>query len=286
MGLLSGLGHSLGNLGGVGRGAGNAGAAAGGAAGAAAGAAGRGIGNAGAAAGDAGGAAKSVAKTTPVDTTIPKGTDARVTAAQSPTVPNVPSREGSSGFFKSLKPGDVWKPLVGAAVVGAGIYITATMLAKANKGAQNDGKTYTIKSLKNKSSTGTIVTCQFSPSIEPNGVVVGDSITISGTGTPLDGNDFTITTKTASHSTLEFDAGSRLSADVKDKGSFVLHTSFENQMDNQANNLGSGVGGFFSNLFQGLFGGIFGDLANVAGWGCLICCILIMCLAIVFAASQ
>lgn len=309
MGLFSGVGHALGNLGGLGRGLGDAGGAAGrgvgdaaggaasaagrglggagGAAGDAGGAAGRGVGGAaGGAAGDAGGAAGKAAKNTPVNRTIPPGTPERRSAAADPNTPDVPSREGGSSFFKNLKPGDVWKPLVALTIVGAAVTITAIMLDKSNKGAQNDGKTYTIKLLKNKGTTGTTVTCQFSPSIEPNGVVVGDSITISGTGTPLDGNDYTISKKTASHSSLEFDAGSRLSADVKNKGSFVLHTSFENQMDNQANNLGSGLGGFFSNLFQGLFGGVFGDSAGIVGIGCIVCSFLIFCLAILLLLSN
>jgi hypothetical protein len=301
---LGGLGHGLGGgAGGLGRGLGDVsgaagdaagaagrglGGAAGGAAGDAGGAAGRGLGGAGGgAAGDAGGAAGKGAKsTTPVDTTIPPGTPERRAAAADPNNPGVPSREGGSSFFRDLKPGDVWKPLVALTVVGAAVTITALMLDKANQGAQNDGKTYNIKLLKNKGSTGTTVTCQFSPSVDPNGVVVGDSITISGTGTPLDGNDYTITKKTASHSSLEFDAGSRLSADVKDKGSFVLHTSFENQMDNQAKDLGGGVGGFFSNLFQGIFGGVFGDSAGMVGIGCVVCSFLIICIVILLLVSK
>jgi hypothetical protein len=272
--FFSGLGRGLGNAGGGARGAanatGNAGAAA------------RGAGNAGAADKAAGNASGTV----PRDTTLPDGSDARQAAASDPRNATVPSRDAGAAANSRLKPGDIWKPLVGLAFVGAAVTITALMLKKANDGAKNNGKTYNIVSLKNKNTTGTIVTCQFTPSIEPNGVVVKDSITISGTGTALDGNEFTITTRTSSHSTLVFDAGSRLGSEIKNKGSFVLHTSFENQMDNQAKNLGGGVGGFFSNLFQGLFGGIFGDAAGLVGYALMACCCLICCIAIILLISK
>jgi len=290
-GAVGGAGDAAGSAGAAGRGIGGAVGGVGDIAGGVGGA-GRGIGGAGGAGGDAGRVAGRAADDTPLDNAIPPNTPERRAAAIDPENPSVPSREGG------LAPGDVkvggkWKAaknvLIGTAtvaVVAAAVTVTALMLKKANDGAKNDGKTYNIKLLKNKSTSGNIVTCQFSPSIDPNGVVVGDSITISGTGTSLDGNDYTITTKTASHTTCEFDAGKRLTADVKDKGSFVLHTSFENQMDNQAKDLGSGIGGFFSNIFQGLFGGLFGEAANIVGYMLIACCVLACCLGVLFAVSQ
>jgi len=200
---------------------------------------------------------------------------------------SVPVSRGVGGARGAgqLSAGSKWTR-AGAAAAGLGavgaITVTAVMIDSAREGAANDGKTYNITLLKNKDATGTIVSCQFSPSIEPNGVVIDDSITIAGTGTSLDGKDYNITTKTTSHSTLEFDAGKRLDAEVNDKGTFVLHTSFENHMDDEANDIGSGVGGFFSNIFDGLFGGLFGDNAGVAGWGMVACCIMSCCMAILF----
>ena len=244
--------------------------------------AGRGVGDAGGAAGrgagDAGAAGKGAAGT-PVRQGTP-GSPERVAAAKDPNVPDVPSREAGSGWAKNFTAGNAWKAtkvVAGLTVVAAGVTITAIMLDKAKKGADNDGKTYKITSIKNKDAFGNTITCTFSPAIEPNGVVVKDSITISGTGTALDGNSYTITKKTASHSTLEFDASARLSAEVKNKGSFVLHTSMENQMDNQANELGTGLGGFFGNLFSGLFSG----LAGGAGILAIICIAIVVIMILV-----
>ena len=244
--------------------------------------AGRGVGDAGGAAGrgagDAGAAGKGAAGT-PVRQGTP-GSPERVAAAKDPNVPDVPSREAGSGWARNFTAGNAWKAtkvVAGLTVVAAGVTITAIMLDKAKKGADNDGKTYKITSIKNKDAFGNTITCTFSPAIEPNGVVVKDSITISGTGTALDGNSYTITKKTASHSTLEFDASARLSAEVKNKGSFVLHTSMENQMDNQANELGTGLGGFFGNLFSGLFSG----LAGGAGILAIICIAIVVIMILV-----
>jgi hypothetical protein len=246
------------------------------------GAAGRGLGDAGGAAGrglgDAGGAAGRGAGT-PIRPG-PPGTPERIEAAKDPKALDVPSREAGSGWAKNFTAGNVWKAtkittvLTGVVIT---VYITAVMLNKAKKGAENDGKTYNITSIKNKDAFGNTITCTFSPAIEPNGVVVQDSITISGTGTALDGNSYTITKKTASHSTLEFDASARLSAEVKNKGSFVLHTSMENQLDNQANELGTGIGGFFGDLFSGLFSGF----AGAAGIFTIICIAIVVIMILV-----
>jgi hypothetical protein len=122
----------------------------------------------------------------------------------------------------------------GAAVLGIGTYVTVRMMRDANEGAANDGKTYTIAELKN-ASTSTIL-CTFSPTIEPNGVVVGDSITFAGTGTVLDTKTYTITAEKTAHNEVEFTTTDRLAAPVKDLGTFVLHTSLENHMDHEAAN--------------------------------------------------
>ena len=277
MGIGSGVSNGLGNLGGLGRGLGDAGGGAGRGLGDVGGGAGRGLGDVGGGAGrglgdagggagrglgDAGGGAGRSAGTTPIRQGG-AGTPERISAAKDPNVPDVPSREAGSDWAKSLTPGNLWKAtkvVAGLTVVAGAVTITAIMLKKAKQGADNDGKTYQIKSIKNKAAIGNTIICSFSPSIEPNGVVVQDSITISGTGTSLDGNSYTITNKNPSHSMVEFDASARLSAEVKNKGSFVLHTSMENQLDNQANNLGEGIGGFFSNLLSGLFSGLAGGL--------------------------
>lgn len=234
----------------------------------------------------ASGAARAAARDVPLDVSLPKGSDARKAAALDPNNPNVPSREGGGD---PPKVGDTWKPLkyaLGAAVVGVGVTVTAIMLKKSIEGAQNDGKTYNVKLIKNKSATGTILVCQFSPSVEPNGVVVNDSITFSGTGTFLDGNEYTVVTRSSSHSSFEFDASKRLSAEVNNKGTFVLHTSFENQMDNQANNVASGLGGLLNNLFGGLFGGLFGDLAGPLLVASLCCFCLFLCLILLYFISR
>ena len=279
-GIARGIADSLGSAGrgvsdaaaGGARGVGDAAGAAGRGVGDAAGAAGRGVGDAGGAAGRGAG--------TPVRSGAP-GTPERIEAAKDPNVPDVPSREGGSDWAKNFTAGNAWKAtkvVGGLTVVAIGVTITAVMLKKAADGAKNDGKTYNITSIKNKDTFGNTITCTFSPAIEPNGVVVQDSITISGTGTALDGNSYTITKKTASHSTLEFDASARLSAEVKNKGSFVLHTSMENQLDNQANELGSGLGGFFGDLLSGLFSGFAG-----AGGILMIICIAIVVIMILVA---
>ena len=275
--VFRGIGDSLSGLG---RGVGDA--AAGGARGVGnISTAGRGVGDAGGAAGrgvgDAGGAAR--AANTPVRQG-PPGTPERIAAAKDPKATDVPSREAGSDFAKNFTAGNAWKAtkvVLGVTVVAGAVTITAMMLKKAADGAKNNGKTYQIKSIKNKDALGNTITCTFTPAIEPNGVVVKDSITISGTGTALDGNSYTITKKTASHSTVEFDASARLSAEVKSKGSFVLNTSMENQLDNQANELGTGVGGFFGNLFSGLFAGLSGGLGILA-----IICIFIICIMLLF----
>jgi hypothetical protein len=262
--------RGVGNISTAGRGVGDAGGAAGRGVGDAGGAAGRGVGDAGAA---------GRAADTPVRQG-PPNTPERIAAAKDPKAPDVPSREAGSDWAKNFTAGNAWKAtkvVLGVTVVAAGVTITAIMLDKAKKGADNNGKTYKITSIKNKDAFGNTITCTFSPAIEPNGVVVQDSITISGTGTALDGNSYTITKKTASHSTVEFDASARLSAEVKSKGSFVLNTSMENQLDNQANELGTGLGGFFGNLFSGLFSG----LAGGAGILAIICIAIVVIMILV-----
>jgi hypothetical protein len=278
MTLGSALGRLFGNVGGdVAGAAGGAGRAAGGA-----GAAGRAV-------GDAGGAGRAVRSTgtTPVRQGAP-GTPERIRDAQDPEVVDVPSSEGGSGWARNLTAGNAWKAtkvVGGLTVVAAAVYITARMLKKAQDGANNDGKTYQIKSLKNKNSIGNTLVCTFTPAIEPNGVVLKDSITFSGTGTALDTNTYTITNKTTSHSTIEFEGPSRLASEVKNKGSFVLHTNMENQLDNQANEAGAGLGGFLNSLFGGIFG-FAGEFAGAFGVGAIICCICIIIGGILLASSK
>jgi hypothetical protein len=299
MGLGSAIGRFFGNTGDdlagaagdAGRGAGNAGGAAGGAGRAVGGAgnAGRaagGAGDAGRAAGGAGDAGRA-AGDTPVRQGTP-GSPERIKDAQDPNVKDVPSREGGSDWAKNFTAKNAWKAtkvVLGVTLVASAVYITARMLDKAKKGADNDGKTYNITSLRNKGSSGKTIICTFKPAIEPNGVVVDDSITFSGTGTSLDGNTYTIKKATSSHSTLEFEGTDRLASEVKNKGSFVLHTSMENQLDNQARELGSGFGSFLNSLFGGIFG-FAGEFAGALGVGTIICCICIILAAILFAASK
>jgi hypothetical protein len=227
-------GRAAGNAGGAARGAGNLGAAAGDA-GRAAGNLGAAAGDAGRAAGNAGGAARAA------------GNDAGAAgnAAGDAGRSAPPGKEGGAATRNAgdIQPGGKWATAKKGAKIGAGVaavtipvVITAVMLSRANEGANNDGKTYRIVSIKNKGPSGKTLVCTFTPSIEPNGVVSKDSVTFSETGTDLDTKTYTIDNETDTHTTFEFTSENRLANDVT-VGNFVLHTSFENQMDHEGNAL-------------------------------------------------
>lgn len=189
------------------------------------------------------------------------------------------SASNSSGV--KPKPGDSWKPLkiaAGAAVVAPAVAITAIMLDKSVKGAENDGKEFTIIRLYNKDSTSNILVCQFKPSCDPNGIVSDDTLEFKNTGTFLDGNIYAVEEKTGLRTTVEFEADQRLSNEIR-QGSFVLGTSFENQMDNQANNMNPG--NWLINGAKDMFNNLFGAMSGPAMIGSGICSVLI-CLVIIF----
>ncbi len=138
----------------------------------------------------------------------------------------------------------------------AAIGLTVAQGVLAMQGASNNGKTYRVVTI---TPSGNDVTCTYTPSIEPNGIVVNDSITFSNTMTILDGNTYTITKTSGSHGTVKFTAGAPV-AEAK-VGSFVLHTSFANQLRGQT--IGNITGGLDSmsdkiNSFFSSYGWVIG----------------------------
>ncbi len=143
----------------------------------------------------------------------------------------------------------------------AAIGLTVAQGALAMQGASNNGKTYRVVTI---TPSGNDVTCTYTPSIEPNGIVVNDSITFSNTMTILDGNTYTITKTSGSHGTVKFTAGAPV-AEAK-VGSFVLHTSFANQLRGQT--IGNITGGLDSmsdkiNSFFSSYGWVIGVVLAV-----------------------
>lgn len=183
----------------------------------------------------------------------------------------------------NVKAGSKWSPMklaAGGLVAAAAVVVTGKMLSKAKQGADNDGKEYTITSLTNNASTGNVILCKFKPSIEPSGIVINDTVTFKDTGTFLDGNMYTITEKRSSRFECMFEAEQRLTAEVKNKGTFILGTSFENHMDDQTTlpNPLAFLGGLGEKL-QELFGNLAVPVTIGSGIiSCIICLVLIITL--------
>jgi len=183
----------------------------------------------------------------------------------------------------NVKAGSKWSPMklaAGGLVAAAAVVVTGKMLSKAKQGADNDGKEYTITSLTNNASTGNVILCKFKPSIEPSGIVINDTVTFKDTGTFLDGNMYTITEKRSSHFECMFEAEQRLTAEVKNKGTFILGTSFENHMDDQTTlpNPLAFLGGLGEKL-QELFGNLAVRVTIGSGIiSCIICLVLMITL--------
>lgn len=186
------------------------------------------------------------------------------------------------------KSGDKWKPVkyvAGAAVVMTAVVLTVKMINNAKKGADNDGKKYTILSLSNLKNSGNMILCKYTPTIEPNGIVPGDTITFEGTGTFLDGNTYSITEKRSSKGECEFDADDRLKSEVKKKGTFTLHTNFENHLDDEANDTLNPFS-WLPDWLTNPFGGLTDSLGSVGTFfvisssicSCILCIIMIIML--------
>lgn len=194
------------------------------------------------------------------------------------------SKNASRDSYDSVKAGDKWKPVkyvAGAAVVLTAVVLTTKMIKNAMKGAENDGKQYNILSLSNQKDTGNMILCKYTPSIEPNGIVAGDTITFEGTGTFLDGNTYSITKKRGAKTECEFEADDRLKEEVKKKGKLTLHTNFENHMDDEVNDTLNPFSGF-PNPFQGLMDslgsvGTFFVIASSIS-SCILCIVLMIML--------
>lgn len=188
----------------------------------------------------------------------------------------------------TTKAGSKWSPVkyvAGIAIAAAAVTVTAFMLKKSIQGAANDGKSYNIISLTNKDSSNTTVICKYTPTVEPSGIVSGDSVTINGTGTFLDGNTYSIVNERKSHGECEFDASQRLTSNVQNKGTITLHTSFENHMDHQANNMNplAWLGGLGEKL-QELLGNLAVPVTIVSGiLSCIICIVIIINLVRAFS---
>jgi|694.fasta_scaffold01535_41 hypothetical protein len=193
-------------------------------------------------------------------------------------------KNASRDSYDVARPGDKWKPVkyvAGAAVVLTAIILTAQMIKDAAKGAGNDGKQYNILSLSNQKDTGNMILCKYTPSIEPNGIVAGDTITFEGTDTFLDGNTYSITKKRGSKTECEFEADDRLKEEVKKKGKITLHTNFENHMDDEANDKFNPFSNF-PNPFQGLLDslgsvGTFFVISSIIS-SCILCVVLMIML--------
>jgi hypothetical protein len=194
------------------------------------------------------------------------------------------AKNASRDSYDTVKTGDKWAPVkyvAGAAVVVAAVAVTAKMLKNAMKGAENDGKQYNILSLSNQKDTGNMILCKYTPSIEPNGIVAGDTITFEGTGTFLDGNTYSITKKRGAKTECEFEADDRLKEEVKKKGKLTLHTNFENHMDDEVNDTLNPFSGF-PNPFQGLMDSL-GSVGTFFVIGssissCILCIVLMIML--------
>lgn len=191
------------------------------------------------------------------------------------------SRDTDLADPSNLKAGNKWAPVkytVAGAVVLAGVIVTAKMISNALAGLKNNGKTFTIISLSNKDSSGNVILCKFKEAMNPNGVCPGDTLLFADTGTFLDGATYTVTIKRRSNFECEFEAEQRLAAEVKNKGTFVYHTTFSNQMDDQTTP--PNPFDWLNNLFGG-FGESLGAAALPVSIASGVCCAL-LCLFIIF----